>query len=62
MKNKLETSSKFKLWKAEVKNQNGRQIKCLRTYNGTKYTKITFLKFCEEHGIRRHFIVKKTSQ
>jgi transposase InsO family protein len=45
-----------------VENQTGRKIKCLRTDNGTKYRDGDFLKFCEEHGIKRHFTVRKTPQ
>jgi hypothetical protein len=62
LKNKSETFAKFKIWKAEVENQTGRKIKCLRTDNGTEYRDGDFLKFCEEHGIKRHFTVRKTPQ
>uniref|UniRef100_A0A2N9EK90 CCHC-type domain-containing protein n=1 Tax=Fagus sylvatica TaxID=28930 RepID=A0A2N9EK90_FAGSY len=37
LKNKSEAFAKFKIWKAEVENQTGRKIKCLRTDNGTEY-------------------------
>uniref|UniRef100_A0A2N9H173 CCHC-type domain-containing protein n=1 Tax=Fagus sylvatica TaxID=28930 RepID=A0A2N9H173_FAGSY len=50
LKNKSEAFAKFKIWKAEVENQTGRKIKCLRTDNGTEYRDGDFLKFCEEHG------------
>ncbi|KAE8680841.1 pentatricopeptide repeat-containing protein [Hibiscus syriacus] len=59
---KSEVFEKFKLWKAEVENQTGRKIKCLRSDNGTKYTDSQFLQFCKEHGIQRHFTVRKTPQ
>uniref|UniRef100_A0A2N9FQZ7 Integrase catalytic domain-containing protein n=1 Tax=Fagus sylvatica TaxID=28930 RepID=A0A2N9FQZ7_FAGSY len=62
LKNKSEAFAKFKIWKAEVENQTGRKIKCLRTDNGTEYRDGDFLKFCKEHGIKRHFIVRKTPQ
>uniref|UniRef100_A0A2N9IQJ1 CCHC-type domain-containing protein n=1 Tax=Fagus sylvatica TaxID=28930 RepID=A0A2N9IQJ1_FAGSY len=62
LKNKSEAFAKFKIWKAEVENQTGRKIKCLRTENGTEYRDGDFLKFCEEHGIKRHFTVRKTPQ
>ncbi|KAE8680998.1 hypothetical protein F3Y22_tig00111356pilonHSYRG00195 [Hibiscus syriacus] len=52
----------FKLWKAEVENQTGRKIKCLQSDNGTEYTDSQFLHFCKEHGIKRHFTVRKTPQ
>ncbi|KAL0284885.1 UNVERIFIED_CONTAM: Retrovirus-related Pol polyprotein from transposon TNT 1-94 [Sesamum calycinum] len=62
LKQKSEVFAKFKLWKAEVENQTGRKIKYLRLDNGTKYTDLQFQKFCEEHGIQRHFSVRKTPQ
>uniref|UniRef100_A0A2N9J203 Integrase catalytic domain-containing protein n=1 Tax=Fagus sylvatica TaxID=28930 RepID=A0A2N9J203_FAGSY len=62
LKNKSEAFAKFKIWKAEVENQTGRKIKCLRTDNGTEYRDGDFLKFCKEHGIKRHFTVRKTPQ
>ena len=33
LKNKSEAFTKFKIWKAEVENQTGRKIKCLRTWH-----------------------------
>ena len=62
LKQKSEVFAKFKLWKAEVENQTGRKIKYLRSDNGTEYTDSQFQKFCEEHGIQRHFSVRKTPQ
>ncbi|KAK4411836.1 Retrovirus-related Pol polyprotein from transposon TNT 1-94 [Sesamum angolense] len=47
--------AKFKLWKAEVENQTGRQIKYLRSENGTEYIDSQFQKFCEENGIQSIF-------
>ncbi|KAL0321707.1 UNVERIFIED_CONTAM: Retrovirus-related Pol polyprotein from transposon TNT 1-94 [Sesamum calycinum] len=58
LKQKSEVFAKFKLWKAEVENQTGRKIKYLRSDNGTEYTDSQFQKFCEEHGIQRHFSVR----
>ena len=40
----------------------GRKVKCLRTDNGTQYTNKEFLRYCEEHGIRRHFTVPRIPQ
>ena len=62
MKQKSKVFDKFKLWKVEVENQTDRKIKYLRYDNGTEYTDSQFQKFCEEHGIQRHFSVRKTSQ
>jgi hypothetical protein len=60
MWHKLEMFAKFKLWKVEVENQTRKKVKCLRTDNGTKYTNDEFWDFCEQHGIKRHFTVRKT--
>ena len=59
---KSENFAKFKLLKAKVENQTGRKIKCLRSDNGTKYTDSKLLELCKEHGIKRHFIGRKTPQ
>ncbi|KAL0453639.1 UNVERIFIED_CONTAM: Retrovirus-related Pol polyprotein from transposon TNT 1-94 [Sesamum latifolium] len=55
---KSEVFAKCKLWKAEVENQTSRKIKHLRSDNSTEYTDSQFQKFCEEHGIQRHFSVR----
>uniref|UniRef100_A0A2N9HJ44 Integrase catalytic domain-containing protein n=1 Tax=Fagus sylvatica TaxID=28930 RepID=A0A2N9HJ44_FAGSY len=59
-KRNLLTGIKFgkQKWKIRLE----RKIKCLRTDNGTEYRDGDFLKFCEEHGIKRHFTVRKTPQ
>jgi transposase InsO family protein len=62
MRHKSETFAKFKLWKVEVENQTGRKVKCLRTNNGTKNTNDKFRDSCEQHGIKRHFIVHMALQ
>ena len=62
MRHKSETFAKFKLWKTEVENQTRRKIKCLRSDNGTEYTDSKFQEFCEQHGIMRHFSVRRTPQ
>ena len=62
LKNKSDTFTTFKKWKAEVENQTERKLKCLRIDNGIEYRDGEFLKFCEEHGIKMHFIVRKTPQ
>jgi transposase InsO family protein len=62
MWHKSEMFAKFKLWKAEVENQTGKKVKCLKTDNDTEYTNNEFRDFCEQQGIKRHFTVRKTSQ
>ncbi|KAL9270861.1 Retrovirus-related Pol polyprotein from transposon TNT 1-94-like protein [Drosera capensis] len=62
MKHKSEVFDKFRLWKAEVENQTGRKVKCLRTDNGKEYRNETFTRFCEKEGIKRHYTVRKTPQ
>jgi hypothetical protein len=53
MRHKSKTFSKFKLWKAKVENQTGKKV---------KYTSDEFRDFYEQHGIKRHFTVRKTPQ
>ncbi|KAL4351605.1 hypothetical protein GQ457_06G013870 [Hibiscus cannabinus] len=60
LKQKSEVFAKFKQWKAEAENQTCRKIKYLRFDNGTEYIDSQFQKFCEDHGIQRHFTVRKT--
>ena len=62
MRHKSETFAKFKLWKASVENQTGKKVKCIRTNNGTEYTNDEFWNFYEQHGIKRHFTIRKTPQ
>ena len=52
MKHKSNVFATFKKWKAEVKNQNGLKIKCLRSENGGEYDKSEFKAFCAADGIR----------
>lgn len=61
MKQKSEVFGNFKIWIAEVENKMDRKVKYLRSDNGMEYTDGQFQKFCEEHGIQRHFTVRKTS-
>ena len=45
-----------------MENQTGMMINYLRTDNGTEYRDGELLKFCQKHGIKSHFIVRKTPQ
>ena len=51
MKHKFEMFNVFRQWKAEVKNQIGRKLKCIRSDNGTEYKESTFLEFYKNEGI-----------
>ena len=41
----------FKKWKAEVENQTGLKVKCLRSNTGGEYEKSEFKSFCAAEGI-----------
>ena len=60
MKNKNDVLGIFLKWKAQVESQTGRKIKVLQTDNGGEYKSDSFLKVCQDCGIVRHFIVRKT--
>jgi transposase InsO family protein len=62
IRHKSEMFAKFKLWKAKVKNQTWKKVKCPMTDNDTEYTNDEFKGFCEQHGIKRYFTVRKTPQ
>jgi transposase InsO family protein len=62
MRHKSEMFAKFILWKAEMENQTRKKVKCLETDNGTEYTNDEFRNLCEQHGIKKHFTVRKTPQ
>ena len=42
----------FKKWKADVENQTGLKVKCLRSDNGGEYDKLEFKAFWDAEGIR----------
>ena len=45
LKHKSDVFETFKKWKAEVENQTGLKVKCLRSYNGGEYDKSEFKAF-----------------
>ena len=47
----------FKKWKAEVENQTGLKVKCLRSDNGREYEKLEFKAFCAAELIKLMRIV-----
>jgi transposase InsO family protein len=62
LKEKLEAFNKLKDFKEHVENETNLKIKCLRSYNGGEFTSDEFNKFCETHGIKRHFSALRTPQ
>ena len=52
-KESKEILSKFKEFKAQVKNLLGRRIMILRSNNGGEYTSTKFNDLCKEEGIER---------
>jgi transposase InsO family protein len=57
---KFDVFSIYQFYKAIVETQIGNKIKCLRFDNGGEYTSSHFIKFCEDHGIFRQYIVPYT--
>ena len=53
LKEKLEAFEVFKKFKILVEKVTDRHIKALRSDRGGEYTSTTFMKYCEEQGIRR---------
>jgi transposase InsO family protein len=53
LKTKDEVFSKFKEFKALIKNLSERKIKILRSDNGGEYTSKEFVNFCKDVGIKR---------
>jgi transposase InsO family protein len=60
LKEKSEAFQKIKAFKALAKNDTDLKIKCLRLDNGGEFTSHKFNKFCETHGIKRHFYAQRT--
>ncbi|GJT02050.1 retrovirus-related pol polyprotein from transposon TNT 1-94 [Tanacetum coccineum] len=52
----------FKVYKARVKLDSGKKIKCLRTDNGGEYTGDEFDTFCKQEEIKRQFTTAYTPQ
>ena len=50
----------FSEWLANIENQTGRKLKCLRTDNGGEFKSEEFVKFCREPGIRREYTAPYT--
>jgi Integrase core domain len=53
LKEKSQALDTFKKFKALVENQSNFKIKVLRSDKGEKYTSNQFVKFFEDHGIKK---------
>jgi len=62
LRSKDETFDMFKMFKAEVENQLGKEIKMLRSYRGSEYESLALSEFCESYGIIHQMIAPYTSQ
>ncbi|KAH9689319.1 hypothetical protein KPL70_015447 [Citrus sinensis] len=62
IKKKSDVFPMFKEYKARVKLESDKKIKCLRTDNDGEYTDGEFLAFCKQESIQRQFTVAYTSQ
>ena len=62
LKSKDEVFETFLVWKKMVENQTWRNIKVLRSDNGTEYRNDQFSIFCKKKGIPRHFTVRDPPQ
>lgn len=62
LKHKDEAFEYFKVFKANVENQSGYIIKCLRTDRGGEFCSNDFLKFCRDSGIKRQLTSPYTPQ
>ncbi|KAK2990141.1 hypothetical protein RJ640_007543 [Escallonia rubra] len=62
LKQKSEVFSTFKRFKALVEQQNGYQIKAMRSDRGGEFISKEFKAFCEENGIRRPLTIPYSPQ
>jgi len=63
LRQKNETFSMFKKFKALVKNQTGKKIKKFRTDNDLEFVESEFDEFCAVNGIAKHMtLVRKPQQ
>lgn len=62
LENKNEALTYFMQFKMMVEKEFNSVLKCLRTDNGGEFLSQEFLRFCEEHGIKRQFTCPNTPQ
>jgi len=53
LKHKLDVFDVFKKWLAQVENESGRKLKCLKSDNGGEYCNSRFKELCASRKIRR---------
>ena len=62
LKQKSETFTRFKEFKAEAEKQSGRFVKVLRSDGGGEYDSREFVEFCKHHGIKNQTTTRYTPQ
>lgn len=62
LENNNEALTYFMQFKMMVEKEFNSILKCLRTNNGGEFLSQEFLRFCEEHGIKRQFTCPNTPQ
>jgi transposase InsO family protein len=60
IRQKYDVFDTFKKWKALVKNETRKRLKCLRLDNGDEYCSHEFDDYCSYHGIRREKTIPET--
>jgi len=49
----------FQIFKELTENETDMKIKCLRLENGGEFVSKEFNKYCDDNGIKRHFLLLK---
>ena len=62
LKEKSEAFETFRRFKAEIEKSTGEKIRGLRSDRGGEYLSRSFIKYCEEQGIRRYLTAPYTPQ
>ena len=62
LKEKVEASEKFKIFKALTENQTGNRLKVVRSYRGGEFMSSDFKEFFDKHGIKREYTIPRTPQ
>ncbi|GLJ12936.1 hypothetical protein SUGI_0200980 [Cryptomeria japonica] len=62
LKDKNEAFGKFKASRALAEKESGKNIKCLRTYQGGEFIFVEFTKYGDDNGIKQNFFAPRTPQ